>query len=84
VAACTARKSSGYSSQLLGAQSYRIRSSAIHCVKHSLAFLMLKNGARLNEVQKYRGWRSPAIAQHYLGVTDETAGQAAREAFVNV
>jgi len=45
---------------------------------------MLKNGARLNEVQKYLGWRSLASAQHYLGVTDETASQAARCAFVNV
>jgi site-specific recombinase XerD len=55
-----------------------------HCVKHRLAFLMLKNGARLNEVQKYLGWHSPATAQHYLGVTDETASQAARCAFENV
>jgi len=55
-----------------------------HRVKHSLAFLMLKNGARLNEVQKYLVWRSPATAQHYLVVTEETASQAARCAFVNV
>jgi len=45
---------------------------------------MLKNGARLNEVQKYLGWRSLATAQHYLGVSDETASQAARCAFVNI
>jgi site-specific recombinase XerD len=55
-----------------------------HCVKHSLAFQMLKNGARLNEVQKYLGWSSLATAQHYLGVSDETASQAARCALVNV
>jgi type 1 fimbriae regulatory protein FimB len=55
-----------------------------HCCKHTLAFQMLEGGAKLNEVQKFLGWKSLATAGHYLSVSDETASMAARCAYVNV
>jgi integrase len=55
-----------------------------HVAKHTLAFNMLKSGASLPETQKYLGWKSLATAGRYLAVTDETACQAAKNAFKNL
>jgi integrase len=52
-----------------------------HCCRHTGAMTLLRSGAPLNIVQKWGGWRSLGTVGRYLGVSDQTASEAASKAF---
>lgn len=52
-----------------------------HCLRHTAAVLLLKDGASLPEVQTYLGHKSLASTGHYLKTSLQQASAAAAKAF---